>query len=74
MLVLAGLITLKLNFLLILCKIKYRNVLFKNILRLTFRQIALLILMLTFLYIKVCLLEVILNISGLFQYPNQSNI
>ena len=74
MLVLAGLITLKLNFLLILCKIKYRNVLFKNILRLTFRQTALLILMLTFLYIKVCLLEVILNISGLFQYPNQSNI
>ena len=59
MLVLAGLITLKLNFLLILCKIKYRNVLFKNILRLTLRQIALLIFMLTFLYLKVCLLEVI---------------
>ena len=38
------------------------------------RQLALLILMLTFLYLKFCLLEVILNISGLFQYPTQSNL
>ena len=38
------------------------------------RQVALLILMLTFLYLKFCLLEVILNISELFQYPTQRNI
>ena len=44
------------------------------ILRLTLKQAALLILMLTFLYLKFCLVEVILNVSELFQHPTQSNI
>ena len=63
------LITLKQTFFQIFCKI-----LFENILRRRLRKVALLILMLTVLYLKFYLLEVILNISGLFQYPIQSII
>ena len=48
--------------------------LIQNILRLTLRPVALLILMLIFLYLNICLLEVILNISALYQHTTQSNI